>query len=737
MKRRMLKTWALAMATLLVLLPCIGSAATATTWAELVSAVDAIRESRQGGKISVAGKIEGEGYLNGGDASITIEQAQGEETAEIKNLDVKGNFVLRQVVLQGDNERSRAGLTVEQGSTVILDGTYLHSVTEFYTDEQGRRRSRGGYGIDIVGVNGAQADTSVYLVNDSAVEGRIFVNGTHEGAVLLEADQVGDGTADILGHVILNGTQGVTIRADVYAPEDSGSAVFILNNQGDILFEGTAIGANSTVEETPGGNGINIENNSGDVRIIGTAVGGNGTEYTGEFGSEIIIPTSRGGLGVLISKNGGNIVFDGEAQGGSGSEGGQAAQIRRSEGAVDVTGTLTGGEGALAGGSGLFITETGAAITVDGSITGGDSEQLGGHAVLLVGNSSEHVDISVSGVALGGAASDEQTYGRGGTGYLILDTGGSVVIEGSATGGHAYQGGTGIEVGDNLGGVQFTGEGKGGSCTIGGDGFIVNNGTLDAYGAMFKGGYGSEQGGVGLRVDANGDTNITGDQYTIIQGGSSDTQPGYAIAQDQKAQGIVIILNLEDSQTNTGDLLKPEAPKPTVSPRPDPTTAPEEDGDPFDGKYLEYFSEEHERYVREANRQHFRGLAGSPEWLKQVYLSYLPLDVRLYMGDQQVLFKETLSVADDGNTLLTLRTRKEEGVTLRLGIDALAVFERCGVSQIAVQAGEQADIYKIADIRAVLKELGQSDALAIHLSGINGEVTIVDANGDWLVPEKR
>lgn len=154
--------------------------------------------------------------------------------------------------------------------------------------------------------------------------------------------------------------------------------------------------------------------------------------------------------------------------------------------------------------------------------------------------------------------------------------------------------------------------------------------------------------------------------------------------------------------------------------------------DPFDGKYLEYFSDEHARYLREARRQHFRGLAGSPEWLRQVYLSYLPLDCRLYAGGKQIMFKEKLIDDPNGYVQLVLTSyayEQYDQVSMKIGQDALEVFRRSGVTSIVVKNGDTTDTYAVADILKVLSATGLADAQAILLNGMDGDVQAIDAAG--------
>ena len=71
------------------------------------------------------------------------------------------------------------------------------------------------------------------------------------------------------------------------------------------------------------------------------------------------------------------------------------------------------------------------------------------------------------------------------------------------------------------------------------------------------------------------------------------------------------------------------------------------------------------------------GVYGSPYWVKQLYLGYHSLNLRLFVGEQQSNFKQSLSWMPDSTKQLTLRVNTDapEKLTMRLDEKALETLK--------------------------------------------------------------
>lgn len=143
-----------------------------------------------------------------------------------------------------------------------------------------------------------------------------------------------------------------------------------------------------------------------------------------------------------------------------------------------------------------------------------------------------------------------------------------------------------------------------------------------------------------------------------------------------------------------------------------------------------------ENYARELRRQQFRGVAGSPEWLKQAYVQYMTLDCSLKLYDKTLIFRETL-VDDDADDMpvgaikLRMRARDTYGqVVLHVSPRALSTLQESGVTSVEVINYGITDCYRVSDMIAVLDAAGLSDVAELQLAGDEGEVFTLTTAGE-------
>lgn len=152
------------------------------------------------------------------------------------------------------------------------------------------------------------------------------------------------------------------------------------------------------------------------------------------------------------------------------------------------------------------------------------------------------------------------------------------------------------------------------------------------------------------------------------------------------------------------------------------------------------WTEERIRHDMEEKRkaQAIGGVYGSPYWLKQLYLGYMSLNLRLFEGEERLLFKESLSwLVEERAKQITFRIRLEnpENLTMRLDGTVIDVLEQAEISTIAIVDGD-GDLfmeYKVADLKGAREMYGLACEDYIVVGAADADVMKIGADGR-LVP---
>ena len=132
-----------------------------------------------------------------------------------------------------------------------------------------------------------------------------------------------------------------------------------------------------------------------------------------------------------------------------------------------------------------------------------------------------------------------------------------------------------------------------------------------------------------------------------------------------------------------------------------------------------------ERHEMEERRKDgaIGGVYGSPYWVKQLYLGYHSLNLRLYIGEHQALFRENLSWAGNSKKHLILRVNEAapEKLTMRFDEDVLLTLERTEFAFITLtdKNGDVLMTYGLGDLRAAYDQYGY--LMPLDLGRIHGE----------------
>ncbi len=154
-------------------------------------------------------------------------------------------------------------------------------------------------------------------------------------------------------------------------------------------------------------------------------------------------------------------------------------------------------------------------------------------------------------------------------------------------------------------------------------------------------------------------------------------------------------------------------------------------------------SEEQIRHEMEEKRkaEAIGGVFGSPYWLKQLYLGYMSLNLRLYEDGAQLNFKETISWLKSGETkqiALRVENADVQKLTMRLDEWAIAKLEQAYIAQITLQnaKGEAVMTYSVADLRAAYDQYGLNDRDQLVVGGMDDEVMKIGADGQMVPVEE-
>ena len=148
-----------------------------------------------------------------------------------------------------------------------------------------------------------------------------------------------------------------------------------------------------------------------------------------------------------------------------------------------------------------------------------------------------------------------------------------------------------------------------------------------------------------------------------------------------------------------------------------------------------------ERHEMEERRKDgaIGGVYGSPYWVKQLYLGYHSLNLRLYIGEHQALFRENLSWAGNSMKHLILRVNEAapKKLTMRFDEDVLLTLERTEFAFITLtdQNGDVLMTYGLGDLRAAYDQYGLSGKDQLVIGGIHDEVMKIGADGQMVSVE--
>lgn len=159
-------------------------------------------------------------------------------------------------------------------------------------------------------------------------------------------------------------------------------------------------------------------------------------------------------------------------------------------------------------------------------------------------------------------------------------------------------------------------------------------------------------------------------------------------------------------------------------------------GDSGEGDDPANWTKERIRHDMEEKRkaQAIGGVYGSPYWLKQLYLGYMSLNLRLFEGEKQLLFKENLSwLVEERAKQITFQIKLEnpESLTMRLDGTVIQVLEQAEISTIAIVDGD-GDLfmtYKVADLKGARELYGLACEDYIVVGAADADVMKIGADG--------
>lgn len=151
------------------------------------------------------------------------------------------------------------------------------------------------------------------------------------------------------------------------------------------------------------------------------------------------------------------------------------------------------------------------------------------------------------------------------------------------------------------------------------------------------------------------------------------------------------------------------------------------------------WSEERIRHEMEEERKaaEIGGVYGSPYHLKQLYLGYMSLNLRLFSGEDQLLFKEHISwvpgTGKAGEKILTLNAATEDTSVLMMRLDGKAVekLEQAGIVIINIvdAAGNLFMQYKVEDLKDARAMYGLTEKEYIVVGNADAEVMKIAEDG--------
>ena len=133
--------------------------------------------------------------------------------------------------------------------------------------------------------------------------------------------------------------------------------------------------------------------------------------------------------------------------------------------------------------------------------------------------------------------------------------------------------------------------------------------------------------------------------------------------------------------------------------------------------------------------QAYRGVSVSSDWLRQVRLGGVLLNLRLHtpMGDE-VVFREMIKAApSDVDTICLYLQAKTDSEVISMQMDqaAMDTLKRLGISEVVVADAERyvRAHYMVSELQAVRDALGLERAEQLCVSGEDAPVTVVSEDG--------
>lgn len=141
-------------------------------------------------------------------------------------------------------------------------------------------------------------------------------------------------------------------------------------------------------------------------------------------------------------------------------------------------------------------------------------------------------------------------------------------------------------------------------------------------------------------------------------------------------------------------------------------------------------------------KQAIGGVYGSPYWVKQLYLGYHSLNLRLYEGGEHVNFKQSLSWKDGGpEKRLTLRVDSEDPQDMMMHLDGevIEILERTEITVITlVDKNNQPYMeYSVADLKGAREMYGLERSDLLCVGDADAEVMKIGADGQMVPVEQE
>ena len=158
-----------------------------------------------------------------------------------------------------------------------------------------------------------------------------------------------------------------------------------------------------------------------------------------------------------------------------------------------------------------------------------------------------------------------------------------------------------------------------------------------------------------------------------------------------------------------------------------------------DGDDPRFWTKERIRHDMEEKRKaaEIGGVYGSPYWLKQLYLGYMSLNLRLFDGEEQLLFKENISWVPGANVagekILTLNVKIEDTSSLAMRLDGAVIdkLEQADIVTINIVdgAGNLFMEYQVEDLKGAREMYGLTVKESIVVGSADADVMKIAEDG--------